>query len=89
MPWKIEFTDKARKRFDKLDHTTQLRILKFLKELVSLLYDHLLAGKMLTGNLSGHVRYRVGDYRLIARMERDRLVVLVVGVGHRRLVYSE
>jgi mRNA interferase RelE/StbE len=32
-------------------------------------------------------KYRVGDYRLIARIEDDRLVILVIKVGHRRDVY--
>jgi len=33
------------------------------------------------------LRIRVGDYRVIYRVEDDRLVVLVVKVGHRREVY--
>ena len=32
-------------------------------------------------------RYRVGDYRIVAAIEDDRFVVLVVAVGHRREVY--
>ena len=33
-------------------------------------------------------RYRVGDFRIIARIDGDSFVVLVVRVGHRRLVYE-
>jgi len=32
-------------------------------------------------------RYRVGDYRLICKIEDDRLLVLVLDIGHRREVY--
>ncbi|MGI8646396.1 MAG: type II toxin-antitoxin system RelE family toxin [Nocardioides sp.] len=32
-------------------------------------------------------RYRVGDYRILALIEDERLVVLVVELGHRREVY--
>jgi mRNA interferase RelE/StbE len=32
-------------------------------------------------------RYRVGDYRLICKLQDARLVVLVVRIGHRREVY--
>jgi mRNA interferase RelE/StbE len=32
-------------------------------------------------------KYRVGDYRLISKIEDDRLVVLVLGVGHRKEIY--
>jgi mRNA-degrading endonuclease RelE of RelBE toxin-antitoxin system len=44
-------------------------------------------GQPLTGDRHGFWRYRVGDYRIVAAIEDDRLVVLVVTVGHRREVY--
>jgi len=31
--------------------------------------------------------YRVGDYRLICTIEDDRIVVLLLRVGHRREIY--
>jgi mRNA interferase RelE/StbE len=44
-------------------------------------------GRALTADLKGLWRYRVGDYRIVAKVEVDRLVVLVVTVGYRREVY--
>jgi mRNA interferase RelE/StbE len=41
-------------------------------------------GAPLSGPLSGYWRLRVGAYRVIYRMERHRLVVLVVKAGMRR-----
>ena len=35
----------------------------------------------------GLMRVRVGDYRILYRVEDDHLVVLVVRIGHRRDVY--
>jgi mRNA interferase RelE/StbE len=32
-------------------------------------------------------RVRVGDYRVLYRVEDERLVVLVVNIGHRRDIY--
>ena len=32
-------------------------------------------------------RARVGDYRILYQIEDDRLVVVVISVGHRRDVY--
>lgn len=32
-------------------------------------------------------RIRVGDYRIVYRIEGHRLVVLIVKIGHRREVY--
>jgi mRNA interferase RelE/StbE len=37
--------------------------------------------------MKGLWRYRVGDYRVICRVEDGRMVVLVLDVGHRREVY--
>jgi mRNA interferase RelE/StbE len=39
--------------------------------------------------LAGLSRYRVEDFRLICRIEDDRVVVLVLQVGHRREIYEE
>jgi mRNA interferase RelE/StbE len=32
-------------------------------------------------------KYRVGDYRLIAEIQDNRLIILVVRIGHRQEVY--
>lgn len=45
-------------------------------------------GKPLSGGQHGYWRYRVGDFRIIARIERECLHVLVVKVGHRSTVYD-
>jgi mRNA interferase RelE/StbE len=45
-------------------------------------------GEGLHGSRLGEFwKYRVGDYRLISKIEDDRLVVLVLRVGHRREIY--
>lgn len=43
--------------------------------------------KRLQGGDKGYLRIRIGDYRVIYRIEDDRLIVLVVAVGHRREIY--
>ena len=45
-------------------------------------------GEPLTGNLSNFWKYRVGKYRLICRLQDDKLLVLVVKVGKRDKVYK-
>ena len=45
-------------------------------------------GKALRGDLGEFWRYRVGDYRILCRIDDGELVVLVVKVGHRRDVYD-
>jgi mRNA interferase RelE/StbE len=45
-------------------------------------------GERPQGTLSKFWKYRVGDYRPICSLEDDRLVVLVLRVGHHREIYS-
>ncbi|WP_420962905.1 type II toxin-antitoxin system RelE family toxin [Brucella sp. IR073] len=45
-------------------------------------------GSSLTGKFKGIWRYRVGDIRILARIEDAVCIVLVVGVGHRGDIYD-
>jgi mRNA interferase RelE/StbE len=71
----------------KLAPEAQQTILRYLRERVAGSPDPKQFGKPLRMNLAGLWRYRVGDYRLICRIEENRLVVLKV--GHRREVYED
>ena len=70
----------------KLDKQIAKRIVAKLHE-ISQLEDPRSMGKGLTENKSGLWRYRVGDYRIVADIEDDVLVILVVDVDHRSRVY--
>jgi mRNA interferase RelE/StbE len=84
----IDFDPAAQKELDGLVKPIARRISKFLYERVARLDDPHQIGERLKGTLSEFWKYRVGDYRLICSLEHDRLVVLVLRVGHRREVYS-
>lgn len=85
--WQIELTDGAVKQLKKMGHTEAKRIRDYLRERVQPLEDPRQLGKPLQGNMGELWRYRVGDYRLIAQIEDERVCVLVVRIGHRREVY--
>jgi mRNA interferase RelE/StbE len=87
--WTVEFDDRARRELRKLDPQTQREILRYLRERIAGSPDPRQFGKPLRLQLAGLWRYRVGDSRLICRIEDDRLVVLVIRVAHRRNVYEE
>jgi len=87
--WAVEFDDRARRELRKLDVKAQKVILRYLRERVAGSSDPRQFGKPLRMNLAGLWRYRIGDYRLICRIEEHRLVVLVLKVGHRREVYED
>jgi mRNA interferase RelE/StbE len=44
-------------------------------------------GKALDGKLKGFWRYRIGIYRILCRIEDERLRVVVVAVGPRDHIY--
>jgi mRNA interferase RelE/StbE len=88
MAWTFEFTPNAQKQLDDLDKTISRRILKFLYERVGRLENPRQIGDRLQGALNKFWKYRVGDYRIICRLEDEKLVVFVVRIGHRREVYS-
>ena len=45
-------------------------------------------GKGLTSDRSGQWRYRIGDYRVLADIHDDKLLILVIELGHRREIYD-
>ncbi len=88
MAWKIEFSVAADRELSKLDAQHSSRILKFLQERVAKLENPRSIGKALQGSRLGEFwKYRVGDFRLICKIEDNRLVVLVLQVGHRKEIY--
>lgn len=88
-PWTVVFDDRARRELRKLDSSVQAAILGYLRKRVATAEDPRRFGNPLRRNLAGLWRCRVEDYRLICRIEDDRVVVLVLEVGHRRDVYEE
>ena len=88
MAWSVEFSETVARELGKLDAQQRKRILNFLRQRVATLDDPRSLGKALRGSRLGEFwKYRVGDYRLISRIEDDRLVVLVLRVGHRKEIY--
>jgi len=85
--WAIQFTTRAEKDFRKLGSGDRARVLRFLNDRVRPLDDPRAIGKALQADFAGAWRYRVGDIRIIVRLEYDVLVVLVLEVGNRREVY--
>jgi mRNA interferase RelE/StbE len=86
--WRIEFADDARKDIKKLGHAEAKRIRNFLRDRVAGSSNPRQLGLALTGSrLGGLWRYRIGDYRVICELQDNKLVVLVIEIGHRREIY--
>lgn len=87
MAWQIELTPEAEKQLSKIDRQSAKRIINFLSDRIAPAEDPRTAGKALKGVLREFWRYRVGNYRIICRIDDDWLLILVVRVAHRSEVY--
>lgn len=88
MRYTVEYTSKALKSLKKLDKSVLLMIKSWIEKNLVGTTEPRRHGKGLTSNRSGQWRYRVGDYRIIADIEDEKLIILVVEVEHRSRVYK-
>ena len=88
MAWQIEITQTARKQLAKLDRQVQTEIVRYLRERISTDDDPRRYGAPLRKELAGRWKYRVGAYRLICEIQDEKILVLVLMVGHRSKVYE-
>lgn len=87
MAWRIEFVPAAAKELRKLGKAEAARIIATLETRIAMLDDPRSLGSALSADLGGLWRWRIGDYRVIARIVDERITILVVRIGHRREVY--
>lgn len=86
MAWRAELSPRALKQLSKLDKPTARRIVVYLRETASG-EDPRSRGKGLIGDLAGFWRYRVDNYRIIASIEGDELLILAINIDHRSRIY--
>ncbi|WP_198022309.1 type II toxin-antitoxin system RelE family toxin [Candidatus Odyssella acanthamoebae] len=85
--WTLIFSPKVEREFKKLDRPIQGRLFSFFDKLVQE-PDPKVHGKPLKGQLSSFWSYRIGDYRVICRLEEDKMTIVALKVGHRKDVYD-
>ncbi len=88
MAYKIDFAKKASDEFSKLDGSIKVQIGKFLNKLANRDNPRTL-GEPLQANLSAFWKYRIGNYRLVAEIQDDNFIVLMLAVMHRKEVYTQ
>lgn len=85
MAWKIEFSERAERELTNFDPQHSKRILNFLRQRVAIREDPRSVGKALQGATFGELwRYRVGDFRIVCKIEDAKLVILVIQIGRRK-----
>lgn len=88
MRYSVEYTETALKQMKKMDRKIAAFIVSYIEDKLVDCEDPRRYGKALQGNLNDKWRYRVGDYRILAKIQDDIVIITVVEVGHRRDVYK-
>ena len=88
MSWDYEFSDQALKQLRKLGAEGKRRIFSYLEQNIAGCADPREFGKALSGELGELWRYRTSHYRILCKLQDDRLMVLVIKAGHRKDVYD-
>jgi len=83
MTYQIFFTDKAKKQLEKLEKVDQERIIKSLERIR-------IRPEVYITKLVGDLGYklRVGDYRVILEIDKEKIIILVLMIGHRKNIYN-
>jgi len=86
MEWQVEFKSKAVKEIDKLPTKIRQRILIKLRFYAGQEEPFDFAEKLKDYRF-GEYRFRIGDYRVVFDVNRDKVIILKV--GHRKDIYKD
>ena len=83
MSYEVRFTETALNQLRKLEKEIQIRIIAILERVK-------ISPERYLRKLKGRPEYRlrVGDYRILILVDREKLILLVVDVGHRKNIYK-
>ncbi len=88
MKYSVRFTKYALKQLKKMDKKDASLILGYISKHLVDCENPRQYGKALTANHKGKWRYRVGNYRVLAYVDDDKIEILVIEIGHRKSVYK-
>ena len=84
MTYEIIFSDNALTQLKKLEHSIQERIIKSLERIR-------IRPEAYVTKLVGDPGYRlrVGDYRVIIDIDKEKLHILIIKISHRKNIYQK
>ena len=87
MKYNVEYSKTDMNTIKKMDSSTSKLIRTWIEKNLIDTENPRVKGKALTGDLKGLWRYRVGDYRILADIQDDKIVILILDIGHRSKIY--
>ena len=89
MSYSVEFTEGAVKQLKKMDRFTRTMILNWISKHLDGTDDPFAFDHALTSDKVGLWRYRIGDYRIISKIDKGKLIILLLEIGHRSNIYDK
>jgi mRNA interferase RelE/StbE len=82
--FEIQFSKKALKQLKNLPRLISKRIM----EKIELLKENPFNQRITKLSGQSYFRFRVGDYRVIFAIMKEKLFILIVKIGHRKKIYK-
>ena len=86
--YRVKISEKALKKLKNLDKHIARMIIAWIEKNLEGTNDPRKKGKGLSHDQKGIWRYRVGNYRILANIIDDELIILVIEFGHRKDIYK-
>lgn len=86
--YKLVLSNRFKRSFKKLDKQVAGVIAKWIDQHLYKCKNPRAYGHSLKGKYEGCWRYRIGNYRIIARIEDNQLKLIALDIGHRRDIYK-
>ena len=87
--YRVYLDKKIKKDFRKLDNNVAKLILDWIENNLEGIDNPRITGRSLVGNLKNYWRYRIGDYRLITKIDDSKLIIIAIECKHRKEVYKK
>jgi len=84
--YKVEIKKSAQKEIRKLPQSVRMKIIQKINKLYS---EPMPVGAEKIKGYDNRYRLRQGDYRILYSIFKDRLVIMIVRVQHRKDVYKD
>lgn len=87
MKYDVEYSKTAMNSIKKIESSTSKLIRNWIEKNLINTENPRIKGKALTGDLKGLWHYRVGDYRILADIQGNKIGILILDMGHRSKIY--
>jgi mRNA interferase RelE/StbE len=85
--YSIEFSHLAARELGKVYNIDRKLYSRFIT-VIETLKTNPYQGKRLKGKLAGDYSLRLGNYRIIYMIEKNRLIIYIIDLGHRSKIYK-